>query len=439
MDELKKLLEQLQKVRQQTEKICAPLAVEDYLLQAMPDVSPMKWHLAHTTWFFETFLLVPFLKNYQLFNRHYPYLYNSYYESLGAYHARDKRGVISRPTVEETYRYRHAVDQVLPELINKITDEMRASILFRLELGIHHEQQHQELMLMDIKYNFAQNPLRPAYINTSLGSARGARALNINARAPRALPGEGAFSQNAQPNDNLLIFEGGMHQIGSNDPHFSFDNERPQHTLYLEPFKINRHLVSNGQYLEFISAGGYQKPEYWLSDGWLRVQKEKWQTPLYWEKIDGEWWVMTLFGMQPLDLNEPVCHVSFYEADAFARWAKARLPTEMEWEVAAQQFSLEGNFLESGHFHPLSIGGDDSGQFFGDVWEWTQSPYVPYPGFVPFEAPLSEYNGKFACNQYVLRGGCALTPQSHMRVTYRNFYYPYQRWPLTGIRLGGDV
>lgn len=442
MGDLKKfscqdLASQLIRVRKQTEAIANPLTIEDYVIQTMPDVSPMKWHIAHVTWFFETFLLVPYLKDYQLFNPHYHYLFNSYYEAMGPFFPRAKRGNLSRPTVEEAYQYRHYVDQHLLSLVENFHNkEIPNEIMVRFLLGINHEQQHQELMLMDIKYNFANNPLRPPY----------------------APPQTSTTNNSSNQIKNLwLECSGGVKEIGYKGNNFAFDIECPRHSLYLAPFQIQNRLVTNGEYLEFILAGGYKKPQYWLFDGWLTINTNRWQNPLYWEKRDSNWWIMTLQGMRPIDWDEPVCHVSYYEADAYARWANARLPTEGEWEVAAEQFenikennnnsagtadnNYCGNFLETGYLHPIALSShqETSSQFFGDVWEWTQSPYLPYPGYVPFENLLSEYNGKFACNQFVLRGGCAVTPNSHIRSTYRNFYYPNQRWPFTGLRLAKNI
>lgn len=403
-------------IRKRTETICQPLAIEDYVIQAMPDVSPPKWHLAHVTWFFETFLLVPYVKNYRAFNPAYAFLFNSYYEGLGKFYPRANRGTLSRPTVEEIYRYRKYVDESLLAQLPQFKEH--EEFIMRLEVGLHHEQQHQELMLMDIKYNFAHNPLRPCYI------------------APKKLKKNNVITNTR----TWSQFAGALHEIGYAGPGFSYDDERPRHLVYVNSFQIADHLVTNGEYLEFILSGGYQKPQYWLSDGWYTVRKENWHAPLYWEKINGDWWLMTLQGLQKLDPLQPVSHVSYYEADAYARWAKCRLPTEFEWEVAAQNCKVTGNFFENGNLHPIAAEySNDSRQFFGDVWEWTQSSFAPYPGYIAFKGLLSEYNAKFTCNQFVLRGGCAVTPTSHIRLTYRDFYYPHQRWPFTGIRLARDL
>ena len=409
----------LQLVRKQTEVLCESLAIEDYVIQAMPDVSPTKWHLAHVTWFFEKFLLKPYLANYQIFHPHYDYLFNSYYQSLGSFHSRNQRGFLSRPTVAEIMQYRSYVDENLLMLIQQLNDHIPPKIMFRLQLGIQHEQQHQELLLMDLKYNFAMNPLQPSYRQwTNLP----VEALKI-------------------PDWRWQDYEGGLCEIGFNQDGFAFDNEQPRHQIYLTPFKLSNRLVTNAEYLEFIEDNGYQQARYWLADGWDYLNQQQWRVPLYWELHDNKWWHMTLHGLSPVNLNQPVCHVSYYEANAYARFRNARLPTEAEWEVAVDKNTILGNFLESGWLHPIASNANSNGllQCFGDVWEWTQSAYTPYPGFKAFAKEFSEYNAKFACNQFVLRGGCAVTPKDHIRATYRNFYYPHQRWPFTGIRLAGDL
>lgn len=398
-------------VRQVSEQICEPLVTEDYGIQSMPDVSPPKWHLAHTTWFFETFLLLPHLAGYEVFHPRFGYLFNSYYESVGERHPRPQRGLLSRPTVEDVYRYRGYVDQAMRSLltIQSSPPALKSLIL----LGLHHEQQHQELLLTDIKHILALNPLRPAY-------------------QPVPSPVTGS----ALTKEQWLDYPGGLFTIGHEGAEFAFDNESPRHQVYLQDYWLATRLVTNGEYLEFVQAGGYRKPEYWLSEGWTVVQTEQWQAPLYWEQIDGTWRVMTLAGMLPLKPQEPVCHVSFYEADAYARWAGKRLPTEAEWEVAAAQVPLQGNFFETGHFHPApALGTTRPDQIFGDVWEWTQSAYLTYPGYQPAPGAVGEYNGKFMCNQMVLRGGSCVTSGNHMRPSYRNFFPPAARWQFTGIRL----
>jgi ergothioneine biosynthesis protein EgtB len=414
------LLEDYRTVRSDSEALCAPLALEDYVIQAMPDVSPPKWHLAHTTWFFETFLLVPYLKSYRVFHERYGYLFNSYYETVGTFFPRPQRGLLARPTVEDIRRYRVHVDQAVAELLSAPPERDLDEIAERLVLGLNHEQQHQELLLTDIKYNFSVNPLRPAY-------------RKANHSNPRAAP------------VSLLAWldcDGGLKEIGHAGSGFAYDNETPRHQVFLRDYRLASRLVTNGEYLEFIEAGGYRRPEFWLSDAWAAVKQRGWQAPLYWERLDGEWSLMTLSGMRLLDENEPVCHVSFYEADAYARFRGKRLPTEAEWECAATGRPIHGHFRESGRYHPRAVPnteGDEVVQIFGDVWEWTQSPYAPYPGFKPAAGAIGEYNGKFMCNQMVLRGGSCVTPQSHIRASYRNFFFPPDRWQFTGIRLAEDA
>ncbi len=406
------LKDRYQQVRQSSEQLCQPLATEDYVIQSMPDVSPPKWHLAHTTWFFETFLLVPHLPNYQVFDPKFGYLFNSYYEAVGQRHPRHQRGLLSRPTVAEVYRYREYVDRSMTKLLTEHGDNLDLRSL--TVLGIHHEQQHQELLLTDIKHILALNPLRPVYRTHPCPSPEGNKSIIQR--------------------ECWLDYPGGLYSIGSdpNSDEFAFDNESPRHQTYLQDFWLADRLVTNGEYLEFIRSGGYQTSQHWLSEGWATIQTEQWQAPLYWEQIDGSWWNMTLSGLLPLNLDEPVCHVSFYEADAYARWAGKRLPTEAEWEVAAAQVPIEGNFLESGHLHPVPA---KDKQMFGDVWEWTQSAYLPYPGYQPAPGAVGEYNGKFMCNQMVLRGGSCATAGSHIRASYRNFFPTATRWQFSGIRL----
>jgi ergothioneine biosynthesis protein EgtB len=403
------LQEHYRQIRQTTEQICQPLAIEDYVIQSMADVSPPKWHLAHTTWFFETFLLLPYGRGYEVFHPQYGYLFNSYYEAVGSRHPRPQRGLLSRPTVAEILRYRTYVDEALQSLVNdpELTD--------LITLGLHHEQQHQELLLTDIKHILATNPLKPAY-------QAGHRLVRPSAKL------------------EWMDYPGGLVEIGHANSSFAFDNESPRHPVFLQDYWLASRLITNHEYLEFMQAGGYQRPEFWLADGWATIQTQGWQSPLYWEQIDGSWWIMTLSGLQPLNGPEPVCHVSYYEADAFARWAGKRLPTEAEWENAAASTPIQGNLLDSGSLHPLpaqAVTRPD--QLYGDVWEWTQSAYLPYPGFSPAAGPVGEYNGKFMSNQMVLRGGSCVTPQSHLRPSYRNFFPPHARWQFTGIRLGADT
>ncbi|WAL60838.1 ergothioneine biosynthesis protein EgtB [Thermocoleostomius sinensis] len=412
------LTKHYQQVRQLSEQICQPLAIEDYVIQTMPDVSPAKWHLAHTTWFFETFLLLPHLKDYNVFHPQYGFLFNSYYEAIGQRHPRPHRGLLSRPTVQEVYQYRHYVDAAMEQLI--ADQSGNESVESLITLGLHHEQQHQELLLTDLKHVLACNPLRPAY---------------------REIASMSSHSGNDCTSEKWLDYPGGLYSIGFAGTGFAFDNEGPTHQVYLQDYYLAAHLVTNGEYLEFMKAGGYEKAEYWLSEGWGLVQKEQWQAPLYWEQIEGRWWTMTLMGMQPVNEVEPVCHVSFFEADAFARWAGKRLPTEAEWEVASAQVPIRGNLLNpssvtTSQLHPIAATRSTRpDQLYGDVWEWTQSAYLPYPGFKAASGAIGEYNGKFMCNQMVLRGGSCATPADHIRSTYRNFFPPSARWQFSGIRL----
>jgi ergothioneine biosynthesis protein EgtB len=411
------LLLQYREVRNQSEAICQPLAVEDYCIQTMPDVSPPKWHLAHVSWFFETFILLPFQHGYQPFHPQFDYLFNSYYETHNRPFPRPQRGLLSRPTVADVYAYRAHVDEAMTQLLNAPDEQFAQEIKDRLTLGLHHEQQHQELLLTDIKHILAFNPLCPSY------QAQG--------------PFEPAYQGSSL---HWLKYQGGNHSIGHAGQGFSFDNEAPRHMVYLQDYALASRLVTNGEYMAFMDAGGYDRPEYWLSEGWHTVNSQNWQAPLYWQKRNGRWWHMTLAGLQPVLEQEPVSHVSFYEADAYARWTGKRLPLETEWELAAIRQPIAGNFRESGHLRPRPSHQSGAGlqQLFGDVWEWTQSPYVPYPGYRPLKGSLGEYNGKFMSNQMVLRGGSCVTPQSHIRPTYRNFFYPGDRWQFSGIRLADD-
>jgi ergothioneine biosynthesis protein EgtB len=403
------ILDLYQQTRKISEKICQPLAIEDYTIQSMPDVSPPKWHLAHTTWFFETFLLLPHLPKYQVFDPQFGYLFNSYYEAVGARHPRHQRGILSRPTVAEVYQYRGHVDRAMNTLLANMPEDSNLAEL--VTLGLHHEQQHQELLLTDIKHILALNPLHPIYRND--------------------------LSVNLDPTEHKFVwlgYPGGLYSIGHNGTEFAFDNESPRHQVYLQDYLLGNRLVNNGEYLEFIQAGGYQTAKYWLAEGWATVQTQGWQAPLYWESIDNQWWVMTLGGLRQLKMTEPVCHVSFYEADAYATWKGKRLPTEAEWEIAAVDLPQTGNFLDSDRLHPTPADHLHH-QFFGDVWEWTQSAYLPYPGFKIADGAIGEYNGKFMCNQMVLRGGSCATSANHIRPTYRNFFPPSARWQFSGIRL----
>lgn len=404
------LIAQHQAVRHLSAALCQPLEIEDYGVQAMADVSPPKWHLAHTTWFFETFLLRPYLEGYAEFHPGYGYLFNSYYEAVGDRHPRPQRGLLSRPTVAEVYQYRAHVDRAMERLLRQADHPAVAELT---TLGLHHEQQHQELLLTDLKYNLALNPLRPAY-----------RQDVAPAKSISPTPLE------------FVGFPGGLYDLGHQAPGFAFDNESPAHRVYLQDFALANRPVTNGEYLEFIADQGYQTAAHWLAEGWAMVQSEIWQAPLYWQQRDGDWWVFTLGGMKPVNPAEPVCHISYFEADAFAQWRGDRLPTEAEWEVAASGVAIQGNLLAADHLHPQPASGNQKlQQLYGDVWEWTQSAYLPYPGFRPAPGAVGEYNGKFMCNQMVLRGGSCVTPPGHIRPSYRNFFPPSARWQFSGLRL----
>lgn len=407
------LLPKYELVRQLSQVLCDPLEIEDFVVQSMPDASPLRWHLAHTTWFFETFVLKPFAKNYQPANGKFEYLFNSYYNGVGEQFPRSKRGLLTRPTVAEVFEYRRAVDQRMEQLLLETDVEQAEDIIQLIELGLHHEQQHQELMLTDMKHMLAQNPLFPVY------------------RADRQ-----TYSTHEPTQLTWQAFAQGIYPIGHTGDAFAYDNESPRHDALIHDFQLADRLTTNGEYLEFIEDGGYRRPELWLSLGWNTVQAESWTAPLYWvERSDG-WHEFTLAGLRPLETAAPVTHISFFEADAFARWKGNRLPLETEWEVASEELPLDGNFVDSGRYHPIQPGeGTRLKQMFGDAWEWTASPYTPYPGYQTPEGAIGEYNGKFMCNQYVLRGGSCATSQSHIRRTYRNFFPPSARWQFTGIRL----
>ncbi|WP_369958820.1 ergothioneine biosynthesis protein EgtB [Pseudomonas benzenivorans] len=401
-------------VRAQSERLCQPLLVEDYGVQSMADVSPPKWHLAHVSWFFEAFLLRPYLAGYRVLDERYDHLFNSYYQTHGTPFPRAQRGLLSRPSVAEVYRYRAHVDQAMDRLLAQPPAEQTAEIARRVELGLQHEQQHQELLLMDIKHILAQNPLLPAY--------------RSDLRA--------AVVRSAEPL-RWHRYPGGIGHIGHGDAGFAFDCERPRHRVFVEDFQLASRPVSNAEYAAFIADGGYRRSDWWLADGWDLLQRAGWQAPLYWRQADGAWQEMTLGGLRELDPQAPVCHLSYYEAEAFAAWAEARLPSEAEWELAAQSEPMTGNFLEQDWLQPMAAAAQESGpaQLFGDVWEWTGSAFRPYPGFRALEGSLGEYNGKFMCGQMVLRGGCCATPQAHIRGSYRNFFYPAMRWQFSGLRL----
>jgi len=412
------LAERYREVRAATERLCEPLETEDYVVQTMPDVSPTKWHLAHVSWFFETFVLKPGAPGYRSPDARFEYLFNSYYNAVGRQHPRPQRGQLTRPTVREVFDYRAHVDEAMARLLDR--GDLDPATTARIELGLHHEQQHQELLLMDIKHVFSCNPLEPAY-------RRG------------AAPAEGAPA----PALEWIDRDGGLAEIGHDGEGFCYDNETPRHRVFVQPFRLASRLVTNGEYLEFVEDGGYRRPELWLADGFARLGEERWQAPLYWTRRDGSWSEFTLGGPRPLALDAPVCHLSYYEADAYAAWAGARLPTEAEWERVAAEREVAGNFVESGALHPLAAGSGGEGgaprQLYGDVWEWTSSAYAPYPGFRAAEGAVGEYNGKFMCNQYVLRGGACVTPRSHVRATYRNFFYAHNRWQFAGLRLARDA
>jgi len=410
-------------VRAATRALTEPLEIEDYGLQSMPDASPAKWHLAHTTWFFETFVLARAVPGYRPFHPRFGYLFNSYYETVGSMHPRPERGLLSRPTVAEVQEYRDHVDAAMVDRLAR--GELPGELLAVVEVGLHHEQQHQELILTDLKHGLSCNPLRPAYRERPT-------PMGPSAAAP---PEPGPLQWVEHP--------GGLVELGHGGEGFGFDNEFPRHRAYLRPFALGSRLVTCGEYLAFMADGGYRRPELWLSAGWAVVQREGWRAPLYWERETPEasWQCFTLEGMRPVVGAEPVGHVSLYEADAFARWRGHRLPTEAEWEVACAACPVRGNFVERGALHPVPLGrpeGPGPHQAFGDVWEWTASAYAAYPGFRPLDGSLAEYNGKFMCNQLVLRGGSCATPASHARATYRNFFPPETRWQFSGIRLARD-
>lgn len=406
------LAEEYERVRRQSLALCAPLSAEDMMVQSCADASPAKWHLAHTTWFFETFLLREFAAGYQPFHPDFIWLFNSYYNAVSAQPEKKLRAVFSRPGVEEILAYRRHVDAAMQELAaGDATEEVRA----RVVLGLNHEQQHQELLVTDIKHGFWSNPLHPAYAQGAMATARNAPPLR------------------------WMEFAGGLVEIGHAGEGFCFDNETPRHKVYLEPFRLASRPVTCGEYLEFMEDGGYRRPELWLSEGWKAVESERWSAPLYWMLgEDGGCQVFTLRGVVPLEdlLGTPVCHISLLEAEAYARWAGKRLPTEAEWEAAAATAAVRGNLLEDEVFHPRAAeSASQLEQLFGDVWEWTASAYLPYPGFDPLPGALGEYNGKFMCNQMVLRGGSVATPASHIRASYRNFFPPATRWQFSGVRL----
>ena len=413
------LLERYRAVRNFSARLCRDLAPEDFVVQSMPDVSPTKWHLAHTSWFFETFVVKVWQPRYRSEVPQYAYLFNSYYNAAGSMHRRDLRGLISRPTVAETYRFRESIDECVGQLLEEADDALLAEIEPVLILGLHHEQQHQELLVTDIKHVFAQNPLYPVFHSSDSGTPEGAVAPQ-----------------------RFIEFDEAIRLIGHAGAEFSYDNESPRHRALILPFSLSNRLITNGEYLEFMEAGGYSRPEFWLSLGWTTVNEQRWRAPLYWEERDGKWWNFTLSGFREVNQAEPVTHISYFEADAYANWAGARLPTEFEWEHAAADLPITGNFVDDELFHPAPLSASSSDgtlqQIFGDTWEWTRSGYLPYPGYRAGPGALGEYNGKFMCNQMVLRGGSCATSRDHVRLTYRNFFQPEKRWQFTGIRLARD-
>ena len=423
-----KLRDRFHQTRSFTNALCAGLQPEDCVVQSMPDVSPTKWHLAHTTWFFETFILKEFVPGYRPDIPEYAYLFNSYYNAAGDMHRRDLRGLISRPTVTEAQRYRASINSHVDDLLASADERLLDEIEPILVLGIHHEQQHQELLITDIKHVFAQNPLHPVYRRRDAAPQRS----------------DGAGRRPCQ----FVEFDQQIVAVGHDGNGFAYDNEGPRHQVLLAPFSLASRPVTNGEYIAFIEDNGYDRPEFWLSLGWVTVNEQRWNAPLYWTKRDNAWWNFTLSGFRPVDEAEPVTHISYFEADAYANWVGARLPTEFEWERAASEYPVEGNFVEGELFHPTAVASAVSAekslhgpllhQMFGDVWEWTRSAYSPYPGYRAAPGALGEYNGKFMCNQYVLRGGSCATSCTHIRRTYRNFFQPEKRWQFNGIRLARD-
>ncbi|ART62832.1 ergothioneine biosynthesis protein EgtB [Kushneria marisflavi] len=433
-------LRRFQRVRRASEALCAPLETEDYMVQSMADVSPPKWHLAHVSWFFEAFILTPYLKGYETPDPAYDFLFNSYYETHGKPFPRHLRGTISRPTVKQVYHFRAHIDREMERLLSAPPLEHLDEIIDRLEIGLHHEQQHQELLVMDIKHILSCNPLHPVYRDDIRS-----RLLANAEQAPTA-----PAPVNNEPRWHR--YAAGVRQIGADYPTqsarehdgegFVFDSETPRHRQYVAEFELADRPVTNADFLKFIEDGGYTRTELWLSDGWHLIHQTGWQAPEYWLRVEGRWHTMSLGGLVPLDPSAPVCHVSFYEADAYARWAGARLPTEAEWETAAEDQRPTGHFVEDEVLQPQASAatqGQGPQQMFGDVWEWTGSAFLPYPGFTPLEGSLGEYNGKFMSGQMVLRGGCCATPGDHIRPSYRNFFPPQARWAVSGIRLARDV
>ncbi|MBV2128538.1 ergothioneine biosynthesis protein EgtB [Arsukibacterium indicum] len=413
------VIDSFQQVRRQTLALTEGLSAEDMVVQSMPDASPLKWHLAHTSWFYEHFILQRFSKNYQCFNTDYQFLFNSYYDAVGPRHARPNRGLLTRPAISDILEYRQHVETHMQQLLAL----GQPDVTELLTIGLHHEMQHQELMLTDVLHLLSANPLAPAMQQT---------------------PPPASLSGSAQPLPALqmLSHDGGLLKVGAAEQGFSYDCEKPRHQYFLQPFKLASRPVTNGEWLQFIDDGGYQNPLLWLSDGWHYSQQYNWQAPLYWQRQQQQWCSFSLRGLQPLNLAAPVCHISYYEADAFARWAGKRLPREQEWEVIAEaqpEALTNANFLEQHIWQPTSCDNQPGFQkLFGDVWEWSQSPYSPYPGFSAAQGELAEYNGKFMANQFVLRGGSCASPRQQLRSSYRNFFHPHQRWQFSGLRLAED-
>lgn len=415
------MAESFQRVRRQTVALSEGLSAEDMLAQSMPDASPAKWHLAHTTWFFEHFIAQRLVPGYKLFHPEFSYLFNSYYKSEGVHHARPDRGLLTRPALDSIWHYRTYVEEAL---LNHLAQNSPIDDIFfeLMTLGLHHEMQHQELLLTDVLHLFSRNPLWPA--------VQSPRTPSIN--------------NSKQTEPVMHHYDGGLVEIGANPNLFFYDCEAPRHKVWLEPYQLANRPINNREWLSFMADGGYRQPLLWLADGWNCRQENGWNAPLYWHEIDNQWHQFGLDGLQPINWEAPVCHISFYEADAFARWAGKRLPTEAQWEHAAEQdkgspFTGKENFMEERYWRPIAR--QDTGSapqgcdFMGNVWEWTRSPYLAYPGFHPKQGALGEYNGKFMANQWVLRGGSCATPREQMRISYRNFFYPHQRWQFSGVRL----
>ncbi|MCU7892852.1 MAG: ergothioneine biosynthesis protein EgtB [Candidatus Thiodiazotropha sp. (ex Ustalcina ferruginea)] len=407
------LIAEFNRVRRYTEALCSPLSTDDYQIQSIAQTSPPKWHIAHVSWFFEAFVLPHFNPEYKPFHPRFDFLFNSYYYTHGEMHPRPNRGLLSRPTVEEIYRYRSYVDDSMRQLMESVDETDWQTLAYRVILGLNHEEQHQELLLMDTKHNFSVNPLLPAY----------RKDLKIPEGSTRPI--------------HWLDCSGGIHQVGQKSTAFSYDNETPRHDVLLRNHRLADRFITNGEYSNFIEDGGYNNPALWLSDGWALLQRTAWDCPLYWQQLEGGWMQFTLAGMRPLNLHEPVCHINFYEADAYARWAGKRLPLESELEILLSNHSVSGNFADSDLLHPAPAG--EEGQWYGDLWAWTGSPYAAYPGFKPLAGSMGEYNGKFMSNQMVLKGGSCVTPYGHTRASYRNFFYPNERWAFTGLRLAEDA